>query len=103
MAADYSAQFEKLIDVMVGYDHLYSREELVEVLKETGRMFRLSKVVSEFYKNATDERDGLGEILCDYDEGPADKVVMYKCVNARSGAIVKCTAMKKVNGKSTTG
>lgn len=91
MADDFSKQFEKLIDIFVDYEHR-SREKLIETLVEMGKMFRLTKVVSEFYKNATDQRDGIGEYLCDYDIGPADKVVMSKCVTAKTGAIVKCTA-----------
>ena len=91
MAEGFSAQFEKLIDIFVDYENR-TRQNLVDVLQETGRMFRLTKVVSEFYKSATDERDGLGEYLCDFDEGPADRIVLSKCVTAKSGAIVRCTA-----------
>ncbi|MCR4585707.1 MAG: GGDEF domain-containing phosphodiesterase [Lachnospiraceae bacterium] len=91
MTENFSGQFEKLIDVFVDYEHR-SRKNLIDVLFETGKMFRLTKVVSEFYRNATDQRDGKGEILCEYDIGPAEKVVMCKSVTALSGAIVKCTA-----------
>ena len=91
MIPDFSKQFEKLIDMFVDYEHK-TRESLIDVLFETGKMFRLTKVESEFYKNATDQRDGKGEYLCDYDIGPADKVVMSKSVTAISGAVVKCTA-----------
>ena len=47
MIDDFSKQFEKLIDVFVDYENR-SRENLIDVLFEMGKMFRLTKVVSEF-------------------------------------------------------
>ena len=68
MIDDFSKQFEKLIDIFVDYEHR-THENLIDVLFEMGKMFRLTKVESEFYKSATDQRDGVGEYLCDYDCG----------------------------------
>ncbi len=42
--------FVKLIDAMVDYEH-YSRETLVDALCRRARSFRLTKVVTEFYKS----------------------------------------------------
>ncbi len=83
--------FENLIDQMVDYER-FSRERFIKDLCSIARMFRLSKVVTEFYKNSTDEKEGKGEILCDFDEGHPDKVVLRKQVRAKSGAIIKATA-----------
>ena len=74
---DFSEMFVKLIDAMVDYEH-FSREALVDALCRLARSFRLTKVVTEFYKSMMDEKDGEGEILCDFNEGPADIVVLKK-------------------------
>ena len=74
---DFSEMFVKLIDAMVDYEH-FSREALVDALCRLARSFRPTKVVTEFYKSVMDEKDGEGETLCDFDEGPADIVVLKK-------------------------
>ena len=89
--ADFSEMFVKLIDAMVDYEH-FSRETLVDTLCRLARHFRLTKVVTEVYKNMEDEKDGKGEILCDFDEGPADLVVLQKEFFSKTGAIVRSTA-----------
>ncbi len=88
---DFSKMFVKLIDAMVDYEH-FSRETLVDTLCRLARSFRLTKVVTEFYKSMMDEKDGEGETLCDFDEGPADIVVLQKELTSRTGAIVRSTA-----------
>lgn len=90
MDQSFLEHFENLIDQMVDYEH-YSREKMLIVLRDTARYFHLTRVETEFYKNATDEKDGIGEITCDFDEGPADKVALHKRVTSKSGAIVKGT------------
>ena len=88
---DFSGLFIKLIDAMVDYEH-FSRETLVDALCRLARSFRLTKVVTELYKNMLDEKDGVGELLCDFDEGPADIVVLKKELTSKTGAIVRATA-----------
>lgn len=88
---DFSKMFVKLIDAMVDYEH-FSRETLVDALCRLARSFRLTKVVTEFYKSMMDEKDGEGETLCDFDEGPADIVVLKKELISKTGAIVRATA-----------
>ena len=88
---DFSEMFVKLIDAMVDYEH-FSREALVDVLCRLARSFRLTKVVTEFYKSMMDEKDGEGETLCDFNEGPADIVVLKKELISKTGAIVRATA-----------
>ena len=88
---DFSEMFVKLIDVMVDYEH-FSREALVDALCRLARSFRLTKVVTEFYKSMMDEKDGEGETLCDFNEGPADIVVLKKELISKTGAIVRATA-----------
>ncbi|MBR4513680.1 MAG: GGDEF domain-containing protein [Lachnospiraceae bacterium] len=84
-------EFAEMIDSMVDYEH-FSRERLVDNLCRMARLFRLTKVITEFYKNITDEKDGKGEVLCDFDEGPAEVVVMKKEIITKIGAIVRVTA-----------
>ena len=88
---DFSEMFVKLIDVMVDYEH-FSREALVDALCRLARSFRLTKVFTEFYKSMMDEKDGEGETLCDFNEGPADIVVLKKELISKTGAIVRATA-----------
>lgn len=88
---DFSEMFVKLIDAMVDYEH-FSRETLVDALCRLARSFRLTKVVTEFYKSMMDEKGGEGETLCDFDEGPADIVVLKKELISKTGAIVRATA-----------
>ncbi len=83
--------FAEMIDSMVDYEH-FSRERLVDNLCRMARSFRLTKVITKFYKNITDEKDGKCEVLCDFDEGPADVVVMEKELMSKIGAIVRVTA-----------
>ena len=84
-------EFAEMIDSMVDYEH-FSRERLVDNLCRMARSFRLTKVITEFYKSITDEKDGKGEVLCDFDEGPAEVVVMKKEITTKIGAIVRITA-----------
>lgn len=49
----FSEMFVKLIDAMVDYEH-YSRETLVDAFCRLARSFRLTKVVTEFYKSMMD-------------------------------------------------
>ncbi len=91
MDQSFLEHFENLIDQMVDYEH-YSREKMLIVLRDTARYFHLTRVETEFYKNATDEKDGIGEITRDFDEGPADKVALHKRLVSKSGAIIAGTA-----------
>ena len=84
----FSELFVKLIDAMVDYEH-FSRDALVDALNRLARSFRLTKVVTEYYKSMIAEKDGEGEILCDFDEGPADIVVLKKELISKTGAIVR--------------
>ena len=84
-------EFAEMIDSMVDYEH-FSREKLVDNLCRMARSFRLTKVITEFYKSITDEKDGKGEVLCDFDEGPAEVVLMKKEIITKIGAIVRITA-----------
>ena len=75
---DFSELFIKFVDAMVDFEH-FSRETLVDVLCRLARSFRLTKVVT-------------GEILCDFNEGSADIVVLKKELISRTGAIIRATA-----------
>jgi EAL domain-containing protein (putative c-di-GMP-specific phosphodiesterase class I)/GGDEF domain-containing protein len=88
---DFSELFIKYVDAMVDFEH-FSRETLVDVLCRLARSFRLTKVVTEFYRSSVDEKDGKGEILCDFNEGSADIVVLKKELISRTGAIVRAIA-----------
>lgn len=82
---DFSEMFVKLIDAMVDYEH-FSRETLVDALCRLARSFRLTKVVTEFYKSMMDEKDGEGETLCDFDGGwrISGQLTVYSCSSMAS-------------------
>ena len=52
---DFSELFIKFVDAMVDFEH-FSRETLVDVLCRLARSFRLTKVVTEFYRSRVDEK-----------------------------------------------
>ncbi len=86
----YYILFEKLIDHinnMESFDH----ESYKVVVEELCELFRISKGVSEFYRSFSDEKLGNGEILCDYDNGKDDVIVIEKRLVTPSKAIVKGT------------
>ncbi len=90
-SASFQDMFIEMVDSMVDYEN-FSRDRLIGSMCRLGRFFRLSKVVTEFYRNITDEKDGKGEILCDFDEGPADYIAYKRETVAKTGAIIRVTA-----------
>lgn len=64
----YYELFEKLIAAMS--DTVKTDVALIErILSDLSSMFRLSKAVTHLYRNAEDEKKGIGETLCCYDTG----------------------------------
>ncbi|MCR5339548.1 MAG: GGDEF domain-containing phosphodiesterase [Lachnospiraceae bacterium] len=86
----YYVLFEKMVDNMVVVKD-FSREELVKTLSEICELFHIAKGVTEFYRSAGREKLGDGEVMVDYDNGRAEKVVLSKRVESMSGAIIKGT------------
>ena len=66
----------------------FDRAEFVEQLKEFAVLFRLSKGVTEFYSSPRNMEEGIGEILCDYDNGKEGKPVVCLRVSPPSGVII---------------
>lgn len=88
--AAYTVLFEKMIDSMTDPEH-FDRQEFVGILTEICELFHIAKGVTEFYKSFSDEKDGKGEILVDYDNGRGDKAVISRRIVTRSKAIIKGT------------
>ncbi|MCR5212231.1 MAG: GGDEF domain-containing phosphodiesterase [Lachnospiraceae bacterium] len=82
--------FEKLISIMTFPDR-FVREEFVEALRALSIFFRLSKGVTEFFRSISDEKSGVGEILTDYDEGPADFIAHQRRIVSPMGTVCKVT------------
>lgn len=88
---DFNEEFYKMIDLMVSPDN-YDRDRMMEQLFKVARMFRLTKVVSEFYRTPALEARGQGEVLSDFDEGPADIKIFDKRYQLNNGVILKASA-----------
>ena len=88
---DFDEEFYKMIDLMVSPDN-YDRDRMMEQLFRVARMFRLTKVVSEFYRTPALEAAGQGEVLSDFDEGPADITVFNKRYQLKNGVVLKASA-----------
>ena len=88
---DFSEEFYKMIDLMFCPD-TYDRAKMMDQLFRVARMFRLTKVVSEFYRNQLMEAKGQGEVLSDFDEGPADIKVLDRRYQLENGVVLKASA-----------
>ena len=88
---DFDEEFYKMIDLMVAPDN-YDRPRMMEQLFKVARMFRLTKVVSEFYRSPAMEARGQGEVLSDFDEGPADIKVLNRRYQLQNGVVLKASA-----------
>lgn len=86
----YNILFERMIDSMTDPEH-FNREEFIGILTEICELFHVAKGVTEFYKSFSDEKDGKGEILIDYDNGKGEKVIISKRIVTKSKAIIKGT------------
>ena len=88
---DFNEEFYKMIDLMFCPD-TYDRAQMMDQLFRVARMFRLTKVVSEFYRNQLMEAKGQGEVLSDFDEGPADIKVLDRRYQLENGVVLKASA-----------
>ena len=88
--AAFNLLFENMIDSMTNPDS-FDRKEFVGILAKMCELFRVAKGVTEFYKSISDERDGKGEVLIDYDNGRGEKVVLSRRIITKSKAIIKGT------------
>lgn len=82
--------FENIISKMTFPDR-FVREELIASLREISIFFRLSKGVTEYFRSISDERNGVGETIIDYDEGAADVVAHQRRIISAAGAVCKVT------------
>lgn len=71
----YYELFEQLIDAMndpAGFD----RDKYIRLLSDICRLFRLSKGITELYSSPAHEKARDGEIMCDFDDGHGDVLVL---------------------------
>lgn len=88
--AAYTVLFEKMINSMTDPEN-FDRDEFVGILNEICELFHVAKGVTEFYKSLSDEKDGRGEILIDYDNGRGEKVIISRRIITKTKAIIKGT------------
>lgn len=88
--AAYTVLFEKMINSMTDPEN-FDRDEFVGILNEICELFHVAKGVTEFYKSLSDEKDGRGEILIDYDKGRGEKVIISRRIITKTKAIIKGT------------
>ena len=82
--------FEQYIDCMTDADH-FSRERLVDLLRQLSDLFRISKGVTEFYTSELKEMKGEGEVMCDFDNGRGGSPIVKIRFVTKSQAVVKGT------------
>ncbi len=84
----YRDLFEKMIDMTTDPEN-FDRDRFVAVLKDICELFHIAKGVTEFYKNTSDENNGVGEIFVDYDNGRGDNVIVKRRLVTKSKAVIK--------------
>ena len=90
--------YENMINKMTFPDH-FVREEFVEALRELSIFFRLSKGVTEFFRNLSDEKAGVGNVIIDYDEGPADIIAHQRRIISAVGSVCRITLYMSKDAK----
>ena len=71
----YYKLLERFVD-LINDPALFNRDELVEVLADLCKVFRIAKGVTEIYMSPAHEKSGEGEIMCDCDDGHGDIMAM---------------------------
>ncbi|MBQ6134510.1 MAG: EAL domain-containing protein [Lachnospiraceae bacterium] len=87
---EYLRLFENMISKMTFPDH-FVREEFIDALRELSIFFRLSKGVTEYFRSVSDEKTGVGDVIIDYDEGPADVIAHQRRIVSAAGAVCRVT------------
>ncbi len=79
--------FEKLVDCSCKTDE-FDREEFVGYLSEICELFKIAKGVTEFYVDQRHEAEADGEIICDYDNGKGEVLVLRNRLVTKSAAVI---------------
>ncbi|MBO7396218.1 MAG: EAL domain-containing protein [Ruminococcus sp.] len=85
----YYALLERLTGTMADSEH-FTLDRLNDSLAGLCKLFRVSKGVTEFYKSASHEKSGRGEIFVCYDSGEGGSEVMGRRIVTKSMAVTKC-------------
>ena len=77
----------RLVEITHG-THKYDRPTYVKLIQDICDAYHLSKGVSEFYQNTVNERLGVGEVFCDFDDGK-ESVLLYRLrIQPESGVVI---------------
>ena len=87
---NFDETFQDMMALLTDPDN-YRHDKLREYIAVFCEMFHISKVVSEFYRSLSAEKDGQGEVFCDYDNGHGDKIVVYKRYVSKTQAVLITT------------
>ena len=87
---NYYIWFEELMDCMAVSTE-FDIERFRVALAKLCKLFRVAKGVTEFYKSPFDEKNKQGDIICEYDDGHADKIVHRIRIVSETGAVIQGT------------
>ena len=95
-----ASQFYELFDILISSmtsPERFDRSELVSCLQKICALYHVSKGVTEFYTNTSNEDHKNGEILCDYDNGKGGPAIIERRFISKTRAVIKGTIYRPLD------
>ena len=93
-AFEFYRLFEELISNMTK-GAVYNEDEIIASVAKLCVFFKLTKVTSEFYLNAGDEKKGIGDVKVGYDNGKSGVLYRTERVVAKSAVVINTSAYRE--------
>ena len=90
---EYYRLFDALLYTMTNVDS-FDIEEIKAALAELCKFFQISKGITEFYQNISNEKANKGDIFVGYDNGEDCVEIISRRIVTKSMAVVKCSAYR---------
>lgn len=92
----YISFLEKL--VRFTHEEPYNKENYVALIREICNDYNLAKGVTEFYTTPMMEQRGIGESLCDFDNGKGTRILLRLRIITSAKAVIIGTIYVEANG-----